>query len=130
MNVLKEIDTPLLSRKRITLELSFEGATPSKVNLIKELVKKYKVDEKLIEIRHIYTKYGDRKAKAIVHIYTDAAQMKDIVKLGKKAIEKIAKKEEEAKKKAEDKAKAAEEAKAAAAAEKEAPAEEAKPEGE
>lgn len=126
MKILNEQETPLLSRKRITAEITYEGATPSRIKIIAELVKQVKAESKLIELRHVYAKFGDTRSKVIAHVYDNEENMKKIVKLGKKALEKIqkeveakAKAVEDAKKKAEEavkaKAEAAEAAKAEAA---------------
>jgi len=98
MNILKEKETPLLSRKRITLEIDYDGSTPSSEQIVSELSKKASVEEKLVELRHIYNKFGKSKAKVIAHVYNDANAMSKIIKLGKKAKEKLAKTEEDKKK--------------------------------
>lgn len=76
LNILKEKETPLLSRKRITAEVTFKGATPARVNIRKELATKLKAKEELVEIRHIYSKFGEEKAKVIAHIYDNEKVMK------------------------------------------------------
>lgn len=141
MNIVKEKETPLLSRKRVTLEIDYNGATPSSNDIVKELSKKLKSKEDLVEIRHIYKKFGKSKSKVIAHIYENPEVMSKIIKLGKKAKEKQAKLDENKKKAAEapkeetpvEEAKPAEEAKETPVEEakpvkEEAPAEEAKPE--
>ena len=72
MQNIKENDMALLGRKRIKFEIEHLGAsTPSK-NLIKEeIAKKYSTKPELVAIRHIYTKYGQSKARIIAHIYKD-----------------------------------------------------------
>lgn len=122
MNIIKERQTPLLSRKRITAEIEYEGVTPSTKEITLEISNKTKADIKLVEVRHIYNKFGATKAKVIAHVYDNPEIMKKIICLGKKGIEKIKKAEEAEKKKAEEAKKAAEEAKAAP--KEEAPAEE------
>jgi len=133
MNILKEKETPLLSRKRITLEIDYDGSTPSSEQIVSELSKKASVEEKLVELRHIYNKFGKSKAKVIAHVYNDANAMSKIIKLGKKAKEKLAKTEEDKKKVEESKVEepAKEEAKPEEESKVEEPAkEEAKPEEE
>ena len=74
--VLKERDMKLLSRKRVTLMINNEGATPSRLELLEGLAEKFKTKEDLIVIKHIYSQYGKRKTKLIVNIYKDKKKMK------------------------------------------------------
>jgi small subunit ribosomal protein S24e len=71
LEILKEKETPLLSRKRITLEATYEGKTPSRIDLRKSVAGKIKSPEDLVIVRHIYTKFGQQKAKIIAHVYSD-----------------------------------------------------------
>lgn len=76
MEVLKEKDMKLLSRKRLTLLVENKGATPSRQDLVKEIAKKFKTDEELVIIKHIYQQFGKNKTKLMVHIYEDKDKMK------------------------------------------------------
>ncbi len=76
LTILKERVTSLLSRKRITMEAQYDTATPSRADLTKEVAKKVGAEEKLVSVRHIYTRFGKRTARIIAHIYSDEAQMK------------------------------------------------------
>ncbi len=76
VTVLKERDTPLLARKRVTLEAEYGSATPSRLDLKKEVAKKLSADDKLVILKHIYTRFGKQKAKIIAHIYSDEKEMK------------------------------------------------------
>ena len=78
LDIHKEMEAPLLARKRVTLIAEFEGATPSRKDLLKEVAKKLKSDEKLTVIRHIYSKFGRQKAKVIVNVYENADAMKHL----------------------------------------------------
>jgi len=75
IEIVKEIETPLLSRKRITAWASFKGPTPSRVEILKEVAKSLKTKEELISIRHIYTRFGYEKVKLIIHVYSDIDTM-------------------------------------------------------
>ena len=75
MTLLKERDTPLLSRKRCTLEVHFKGATPSRKQIRDEIAKKLKSDPELTVVKHIYTRHGVEKAKVIANIYTKKEDM-------------------------------------------------------
>ncbi|MDO8643178.1 MAG: hypothetical protein Q7R76_06405 [Candidatus Woesearchaeota archaeon] len=76
VTILKERETPLLARKRVTLEATYDAATPSRVDLTKAVAKKVGADEKLVSVRHIYTRFGKRKARIIAHIYADEKDLK------------------------------------------------------
>src|SRR3989344_1691283 len=76
MQVLKENEMKLLSRKRVTLVMENKGATPSRAELIKEIAKKFKTKEDLVIIKHIYQQFGSNRTKLIVHLYEDKEKMK------------------------------------------------------
>ncbi len=75
IEIVKEIETPLLSRKRVTAWATFQGPTPSRVQILKEAAKVLKTDEGLISIRHIYTRFGHERVKLIIHVYNDQNTM-------------------------------------------------------
>jgi len=77
IKILKELEMPLLKRKRITLEIDSEK-TPSANELNDEIVKTLKFDKDLIKIKHIYTSFGKRQSKAIIHVYTDKKTLETI----------------------------------------------------
>jgi len=83
INLLKERDTPLLSRKRCTLDVNFKGATPSRKQIRDEIAKKLKADPELTVVRHIYTRHGVEKARVITNIYT---KKEDMVKFEDKGL--------------------------------------------
>ena len=100
ITLLKEKEAPLLSRKRMSFEIDYSGdKTPDKGAVKKFIATSQKIKEELISIRHIYPRFGETKAKAIVHVYSTA---KD-----KERFEPKKKKEE---KKAEEKTEAPKEA--------------------
>ena len=78
MEIQKERETPLLSRKRVTCMVEYEGATPSRPDFRKSVASKLKSPEELIIIKHIYTRFGQNKAKVIAHIYKDKEEMQRI----------------------------------------------------
>ncbi len=86
IDIVKIAETPLLSRKRVTAWASYTGATPPRPVLRKELAKKAKAKENLVVVRHIYTRFGEQRAKLIAHIYEDEKIMLTLE--GKKLVEK------------------------------------------
>ncbi len=78
LEIIKERETPLLSRTRVTLKAEYEGATPSRLELKKLVANKIKSDEKLVVLKHIYTRFGKNSAKIIAHIYQNEKDMKKL----------------------------------------------------
>ena len=76
MELIKENEMKLLSRKRLTLMRENKGATPSRQDLIKEIAKQFNVKEELVIIKHVYSQFGENKTKVIAHIYSDKNKMK------------------------------------------------------
>jgi ribosomal protein S24E len=75
MEILKEKEMKLLSRKRAVIAVENKGATPSRLHLLKEVAKHYKVSEDLIVIKHIYPQFGKNKTKVMINIYEDKAKL-------------------------------------------------------
>ena len=74
IEVVDKKDEKMLSRMQVTASLEFENATPNYTEVTTALATKIKADEKLIAIRHIYTAYGNKKAKVIAYLYNDEAK--------------------------------------------------------
>lgn len=96
LKIINKQENPLLSRTEVKAELSFEGAVPSANEVRKEINKQFGADFNLINV-NIKSEFGNRAAKADIHIYKDEKSMKAAVKKGKKALEKEKKAAEEAK---------------------------------
>ena len=76
MEIIKEKETPLLNRRRVTLSFSSQsGKTPSRKDAAKEVAKKVGASEDSVAVRHIYTQFGNTSAKIIAHVYKDAKTM-------------------------------------------------------
>jgi ribosomal protein S24E len=85
LEITKERDTPLLSRKRYSLYLDFSGKTPSRLQIRDAVAAKIKSDPKLTIIKHIYTRYGVQRAKVIANVYSKKEDLlryedKDLIK--------------------------------------------------
>lgn len=78
MQILKEKETPLLSRKRVTLELEAAKETPARAELVKAVAEKVKAKQELVIIKHVYSQYGNKTVKIIAHVYKDAKEMEKI----------------------------------------------------
>lgn len=76
MELIKEKETPLLNRKRVTLSYtSQDGKTLSRKAAAKAVSNKLGVKEDQVAIRHIYTQFGNTSVKIIAHVYKDAKTM-------------------------------------------------------
>jgi ribosomal protein S24E len=69
-------DNKLLNRIEVEATVTFTGATPSRADMVKEIAKQAKADEKLVVIKHIYTDFGTTKATVRAFAYTDEATLK------------------------------------------------------
>jgi ribosomal protein S24E len=75
LHTLKERDMGLLSRKRVSIMVDNDKATPSRLELLKLISKKYSTPEEQVVIRHMYPQFGNKKTKVIVHLYHDKSKM-------------------------------------------------------
>lgn len=69
LEIKKQVETPLLSRSRVTLAAEYQGATPSRMDFKKDVSRKLGVGEELVIIKHVYTRFGKQKSKIIAHVY-------------------------------------------------------------
>ena len=95
LKILQKKEEPLLSRTKIESEIVFDKATPSNQEVKSSLAKALSKDEKLLDVRGIYTQYGLKKAKILCYAYENEEVLKRI-KIEKKKTEKKAKPEEKA----------------------------------
>lgn len=63
----------LLGRREILLDITYEGATPSRNDIKSESAKKFGLKEENVVIVSIDQLYGTGRSKALIHEYTDAA---------------------------------------------------------
>lgn len=78
LRILNKKDNPLLHRIEIEAELTADGPTPSNKDVAKELAKQTKAAEKLIIIKHIYSRFGTNQSDVLAYIYNDEERMKEI----------------------------------------------------
>ena len=97
LKIINEQENILLSRKEVTTSINFDGKTPSRKDVQKELAKKLKAKEPMTIIKKIDNEYGSTFAKVSAYIYSDEEVMNKLER--KNLIEKHAghepKKEEE-----------------------------------
>ncbi len=100
IKITNEKEDILLSRKEITAQISFKGATPSKEDIKKKLASAIKSNEKLTVIKNVFTSFGSETAKVIAYQYINEEDMRKIEPKEKKhkKEEKETKSEESSKK--------------------------------
>lgn len=77
IEILEEKENQLLNRKELKLNLKHENAaTPSKAELMKELVAKYSVPDENIVIDYIHSQKGIGLSTAKVKIYKEKPKVK------------------------------------------------------
>jgi len=77
LQIIQEKENILLSRKEINAKIMFDGKTPSRQDVQKELAKTTKAKEEMIIIRKIDTSFGTSTAIVTANIYTDAKMLKE-----------------------------------------------------
>ncbi len=87
----KTNENPYLSRKEVHGKVSFTGATPSHKQFTDALATKVNAKADAIFVQHVYTRFGSQQATFEAHIYANKEQLGKVVRLGKKAKEKLAK---------------------------------------
>ena len=78
LQIAKTVEMPLLSRTRVTAWTEYENKTPSRPDVRKDLAHKLHVDEALIIVKHIYQRFGMRKAKVVAHVYKDSETLQKV----------------------------------------------------
>lgn len=119
VKITEEKKNTVFSRTELTLDVEFEGATPSRTDLTLHVAKDKKADKANVLVKSIDNTFGVNAAKVLVYIYDSVEVMKKV----ETKIPEIKEPEPEPEPEA-----PAEEAKEEAPAAEEAPAEEAKEE--
>lgn len=99
--LIKEVESPLLSRKVLSFEINYSGSkTPSKEDVKKTIASLQKVKEELVVVKHVYPNFGKGKAETIAYVYNnlqDLEKYEPKSKKGKKSEKPVEKKEEKPK---------------------------------
>ena len=81
---IEETENKLLERKKLVLKITFDQATPTKVEVKKAIADKYKVKEDTIAIKSIYQEYGTTNAQVTAYLYNDAKALQEVERPPKK----------------------------------------------
>jgi ribosomal protein S24E len=68
-------DNRLFARKEVEAEVRFDAATPKRAEIKETLCGKLGVNPELAVIRKIGTKFGQKKAHVLLHVYDDKAKL-------------------------------------------------------
>ena len=105
IKIKSQVENPLLSRKELVAEISFDKSTPSNAEVKAAIAKEAKADESLVAVKNIFTAVGSKTAVVSAYHYMnkeDMAKIEPRIKVKKtaeaKAAEKAAAKEAAAKK--------------------------------
>ena len=69
VKILDEKENALLSRREVTAEISYTGATPKTEDVAKAMSQNLKAEEKLVVIKNINQKFGIQKSKILAYQY-------------------------------------------------------------
>jgi ribosomal protein S24E len=75
LKITEQRDNPLLQRKEIKAQLSYEAATPSTKDLHSQLAAGLKVKPELLVVKHIYPGFGTKQADVLVYQYESKEQL-------------------------------------------------------
>ena len=77
LEVIEEKDNVLLNRRELKLKIDHNAATPSRMEVKKNVAMKYNVDPDLIVIDKMKSEFGKSETKAYIKIYetTEAAKL-------------------------------------------------------
>ena len=84
MKKLKQTESQFLNRTEVVYEVDhFQKPSPKNDDVRKSLASELKVDESLIDLKHVYSNFGSSKSKIIADIYKNKEDMQRFVKLKK-----------------------------------------------
>jgi small subunit ribosomal protein S24e len=130
LTIQSENEMEILSRKDYVFRIAFEGATPSRADILKAITANLKSKRELTIVREIDSVFGEPSCTVVTSVYKDDAALQtyepEYVRLKHEKIFEAEKAAAEAAKQAEEEAKAAAEAEKAEGTEESADAEEAK----
>jgi ribosomal protein S24E len=76
IQVITDEKKPLLKKRVLTGRLGYEGKTPPRLEIRKELAKKLNIKEELVLVKRIKPDYGSQSAKFEVDVYDDEQALK------------------------------------------------------
>ena len=80
LRVIEKKEEPLLSRQTVAIDLTYDGATPARKTLLKEVASVLGVSEGLVSILRVKNTFGATKARIAVHVYKESKEKERIEK--------------------------------------------------
>ncbi len=80
MNIIEKKENKLLERIEVVFKYSSKDKTPSRKELVEDLVKEFGHNRDLIVITKIETQYGSKQSIVYAYLYKDEKAMKKIEK--------------------------------------------------
>ncbi len=78
INIDSKDEKPLMSRTELKGLVAFDGSTPSRAEVRKEIAKAMKTQEENVVVESLATYYGDSKADLLAYVYKNADDAKAI----------------------------------------------------
>ena len=78
IQVMKDEKKPLLKRRELSGRIGYEGKTPARLEIRKELAKKLNVKEELVMVKRVKPDYGSQSAKLEANVYDDENALKAV----------------------------------------------------
>ncbi|MBN2052921.1 30S ribosomal protein S24e [Candidatus Woesearchaeota archaeon] len=78
IQIINDEKKQLLKKRTLTGKLGYEGKTPGRLELRKEIAHKLNAKEELVLVKQLKPDYGNQSAHFIIEIYDDAETMKQV----------------------------------------------------
>jgi len=78
LKIISKKEEPLLPRTEVKAEITFQGVTPSKKDLQKQIASSLKTDENFIVVKQIKTLFGQQKANVRALQYESEEALKKV----------------------------------------------------
>jgi ribosomal protein S24E len=78
IQITKDEKKPLLKKREVTGKIGYEGKTPARLDIRKELAKKLGAKEELVLVKRAKPDYGSQSAHLEAEVYDDEVSLKAI----------------------------------------------------
>ena len=78
IDIVEDVENPMLHRRDVRFELHHEEATPSRLSVRDSLAAKLNKDSDEVVLRELHTKYGMRKTVGYAKVYESPEHARDV----------------------------------------------------
>ena len=78
ISIIEDKSNALLNRRELNFTATFEGSTPSRIDIKNKLAAMLNVPRELVIIQNIDNKFGKQEAEGYAKIYEEAARMAQV----------------------------------------------------